>query len=171
MKQRDDAGISHKKRIIGAEKGGSTTKKVTIKEDDVREGEDFDENGATLGKGRGTPNMNSKKTKLAKDLKQLEDLTQTSNILGSLKVEDKKVKKSFDVGVITPKTIEALLRFLGIEPDDNAQVMNSKLNLARIEVKGQKPTKMKKLLKPESKIQCVLNDLELETITEGGKQV
>jgi hypothetical protein len=36
--------------------------------------------------------------------------------------------------IVTPKTIEALMKFLGIEPDDRRQNLDNKLNLARIEI-------------------------------------
>jgi hypothetical protein len=58
--------------------------------------------------------------------------------------------------------------FLGIEPDDHRYTLDSKLNQHRIEIQGQKPTKIKKALKPNSNY---LNHylpfyIELENIKE-----
>jgi len=36
--------------------------------------------------------------------------------------------------VVSAKTIEALMRFLGIEPEDTRQGMDNKLNQVRIEI-------------------------------------
>ena len=38
--------------------------------------------------------------------------------MSSLRVENKKIRKDLDVQIVTAKTIEALLVFLGIRPDD-----------------------------------------------------
>ena len=38
--------------------------------------------------------------------------------MSSLRVENKKIRKDLDVQIVTAKTIEALLIFLGIRPDD-----------------------------------------------------
>lgn len=72
--------------------------------------------------------------------------------LKGLKIENRQVRKELNVNIITAKTIEALLLFLGIQSDDSKQGLDNKLNSARIEIQGQKPTKMKKQLKANSKI-------------------
>ncbi len=54
------------------------------------------------------------------------------------------------MSIVSSKTIEALLMFLGIEPDDHRYILDNKLNQHRIEIQGQKPTKIKKALKPNS---------------------
>lgn len=36
--------------------------------------------------------------------------------------------------VVSAKTIEGLMKFLGIEPDDSKQGLDNKLNQARIEI-------------------------------------
>ena len=64
--------------------------------------------------------------------------------MSSLRVENKKVKKDLNVDIVTAKTIEALLLFLGIRPDDRKQLLDDKMNKVRIEIQGQKPTKIKK---------------------------
>mmetsp|Transcript_19465 Transcript_19465/g.14145 ORF Transcript_19465/g.14145 Transcript_19465/m.14145 type:complete len:114 (+) Transcript_19465:2011-2352(+) len=68
---------------------------------------------------------------------------------GMQKIEEKKIKQELRVEVVSAKTIEALLKFLGIEPDDHRYVLDQKLNQHRIEIQGQKPTKIKKQLKPD----------------------
>ena len=40
------------------------------------------------------------------------------------------------------------MQFLGIEPDDSRHLLDSKFNKVRIEIQGQKPSKIKKQLKP-----------------------
>ena len=52
------------------------------------------------------------------------------------------------MGAVSAKTIEALLGFLEIAPEDNKYVLDRKLNQHRIEIQGQKPNKIKKQLKP-----------------------
>jgi hypothetical protein len=44
------------------------------------------------------------------------------------------VRKALNVKIITAKTLEALLLFLGIQADDSRQAMDNKMNLARIEI-------------------------------------
>ena len=41
-----------------------------------------------------------------------------------LKVENRKVRKELDVQIVTAKTIEGLMMFLGIQPDENKKTMN-----------------------------------------------
>ena len=41
-----------------------------------------------------------------------------------------------EVGVVSAKTIEALMKFLGIEPDDSRYLLDNKLNKMRIEIQG-----------------------------------
>jgi len=51
-----------------------------------------------------------------------------------MKVENKRVRKDLDVNIVSAKTIEALMRFLGIEPDDSRYGLDNKLNKVRIEI-------------------------------------
>jgi len=51
-----------------------------------------------------------------------------------LKLEKTIVKKPMNVDIISAKTIEALLRFLGIEPEDTRAGLDNKFNKVRIEV-------------------------------------
>lgn len=61
--------------------------------------------------------------------------------------KDRKVRKEFNVSLIQAKTIEALLRFLELEPDEKPKSLDLKLNQHRIEIQGQKPNRVKKQLK------------------------
>jgi len=48
--------------------------------------------------------------------------------LAMTKIEHIKVRKDLDFSVISPKTIIALMKFLGIEPEDSRQNLDNKLN-------------------------------------------
>ena len=51
-----------------------------------------------------------------------------------MKIERGHIKKDLDVMIVTAKTIEALLKFLGLEPDISRQGLDDRLNKARIEI-------------------------------------
>jgi hypothetical protein len=57
---------------------------------------------------------------------------------------EKRDRQDLDVDIISHLTIEALLKYLGIEPEDNQYALDNKLNQHRIEIQGQKPTTIKK---------------------------
>ena len=52
----------------------------------------------------------------------------------TIKIEDKKVGKDYEVDIISVRTLEALLIFLGIEPDDSKSKLDKKMNSVRIEI-------------------------------------
>lgn len=155
IKQREAQGISLKKRIIGREKDVGKKiikkkKKVTISGndedgessnknrddlDDVREGDDIQSsaNGTTLNKYASPAGIN-RKTKTLKDLQALQEQAKQVDNMKSLKIEERQVRKELNVKIITPKTLEALLLFLGIQSDDSRQGLDNKLNQARIEI-------------------------------------
>ena len=54
--------------------------------------------------------------------------------MGEFKIEDRRIRKDINVGVVSAKTIEAILKFLEIEPDDSRYQLDNKLNKARIEI-------------------------------------
>lgn len=85
----------------------------------------------------------------------------------ALKIEDKKIKQDLKIDIVSAKTIEALLKFLGIEPDEHRYLLDAKLNQHRIEIQGQKPTKIKKTQVPNSKNFKNIKVIELENIREG----
>ena len=69
--------------------------------------------------------------------------------IAGVKVEDKRVSRSVNVDIISASTIEALLRFLQVEPEDDHFGLDRKLNNVRIENTKLLPVKMKKSFKPE----------------------
>ena len=64
--------------------------------------------------------------------------------LNKVKVEDKRVTKQIDVKLITDKTIEALLGYLQLLPEDNKYTLDRKLNDIRRNNAGVKPTRLQK---------------------------
>jgi hypothetical protein len=51
-----------------------------------------------------------------------------NDALASTKIEKSHIKKDLNVMIVTSKTIEALMKFLGIEPDLTRQGMDNRLN-------------------------------------------
>lgn len=45
----------------------------------------------------------------------------------NVKIDDKKFNKNFDVSVINPRTVEAIVQFLNVVPNDDKR--NAKLGL------------------------------------------
>jgi hypothetical protein len=68
--------------------------------------------------------------------------------LKNVKVSDKRVTKSIDVGLITDKTIECLLEYLQLLPEDNKYTLDKKLNQQLRYNTGVKPNKMIKSIVP-----------------------
>lgn len=50
------------------------------------------------------------------------------------KVEKKRIKKGLDINVISAKTIEAILKYLALEPEEHMYLLDNKLNNKRIEI-------------------------------------
>jgi hypothetical protein len=48
----------------------------------------------------------------------LQEKVKYNESINNLKIENKKIKKDCDVQIVTAKTIEALMLFLGIKTDD-----------------------------------------------------
>jgi|APCry1669188879_1035177.scaffolds.fasta_scaffold389763_1 hypothetical protein len=75
----------------------------------------------------------SKEVKLIRDLAEKESYT--DKILAQSKIDkDRRVRKDFNVTLISAKTIEALARFLELEPDEKPRQLDAKLNQHRIEI-------------------------------------
>ena len=171
LKQREAQGLSVKKRIIGNERGSKNTKRIkktTItKEEEVEEGGGGAGGKPPRGGNRGTTPSGAgltsggegaenggasgyatpgrlRKTKEGAELRKLQEQAELKETLAHMQIEERKVRKECDVDIITSKTIEALLKYLGIEPDDSQTKLDSKFNKQRIEIQGQKPTKVKK---------------------------
>lgn len=89
----------------------------------------------------------SKDTKVLRDLDQSEAFNDKLLQQATKIDKDRRVRKDFNVSLITPKTIEALLRFLELEPDEKPKQLDIKLNQHRIEIQGQKPNRIKKNMK------------------------
>ncbi|TNV72993.1 hypothetical protein FGO68_gene7502 [Halteria grandinella] len=88
----------------------------------------------------------SKEVKILRALEEKEQLS--THLLAQSKIDkDRKVRKEFNLSLIQPKTIEALLRFLELEPEETAKSLEAKLNQHRIEIQGQKPNRVKKQMK------------------------
>lgn len=122
---------------------------------------------ATIGKD-GAPMINAltnslRMSKEVKILRALEEKEQLSNhLMAQSKIDkDRKVRKEFNVSLIQAKTIEALLRFLELEPDETAKSLDAKLNQHRIEIQGQKPNRIKKQLK-NNKLEDYIRELPAE---------
>ena len=60
------------------------------------------------------------------------------------KIEDIKVEKALKMENVTLKTVENLLLFLDINEGDTATKVAEKLSRSRVEIAGQKPTRLKK---------------------------
>lgn len=69
--------------------------------------------------------------------------------LKKVKVEDKRVARKVDVTLITEKTIEALLNYLQLLPEDNKYSLDKKLNKVLRYNTGAKPNRLLKSVKPE----------------------
>ena len=67
--------------------------------------------------------------KLADEQEKIDNLMKT-------KVEKKHIRRALDVDVISSKTIEALLKYLGLETDEHMYLLDNKLNKKRIEIQG-----------------------------------
>lgn len=78
----------------------------------------------------------SKEVKILRALEEKEHLSNSIIAAASVFEKDRKVRKEFNVGLIQAKTIEALLRFLELEPEEKPQLLEAKLNQHRIEIQG-----------------------------------
>jgi len=61
-----------------------------------------------------------------------------------VKIEDKRLTKAFDTSKISHKTIEALLKFVGLEMQTTHKRLDLTLNKQRIDVQGAEPNRVKK---------------------------
>lgn len=66
-----------------------------------------------------------------------------------VKVEDKRVTREVDVDLITAVTIEGLLNYLQIQPEDNKYTLDKKLNKVIRYNAGAKPNRLIKSIKPQ----------------------
>jgi hypothetical protein len=68
-----------------------------------------------------------RKTKEQKILEELAKVKEREEKLMKVKIDDKKFNKNFDVSIINPHTVEAILQFLNVVPNDEKR--NAKLGL------------------------------------------
>lgn len=66
-----------------------------------------------------------RKTKEHKMLEELAKAKEREEKLMKVKIDDKKFNKNFDVSIINPRTVEAMLQFLNVVPNDDKR--NAKL--------------------------------------------
>ena len=95
-------------------------------------------------------------TRKTREQKMIEDIQKEKEQYEKMlkvKIEDKRMTKPLDVSIISAQTIEGLLKFIQLQPDDSKQVMDQKLNKQRIEVQGQKPNKVKMNLAHQNTLQ------------------
>lgn len=80
-----------------------------------------------------TSKIANQKTLKKKDMtkKELEDIDGQLKIqqkMGKVKIENKKIRKEIDVGIISASTIEAFIMYLELKEDDKELDVNKKLN-------------------------------------------
>jgi hypothetical protein len=75
--------------------------------------------------------------------------TQILMHMKNVKVEDIRIAKSVDVSIITAKTIETLLEYLDLLPEDNKYTLDKKLNTHVRRIEGAKPNKFTKTIVPK----------------------
>jgi hypothetical protein len=68
-----------------------------------------------------------RKTKEQKILEELAKVKEREEKLMKVKIDDKKFNKNFDVSVINSRTVEAIIQFLNVVPNDDKR--NAKLGL------------------------------------------
>lgn len=67
----------------------------------------------------------------------LEDLAKEKERAAKMmrvKIEDKRMSKAFDVSIISEQSIEGLLKYIQLAPDDDMYKLDKKLNKQRIEI-------------------------------------
>lgn len=69
--------------------------------------------------------------------------------LKKVKVEDKRVTSEVDVSLISHKTLEKLIKFFQLLPEDNKYTLDKKLNQVVRSFAGAKPNRVAKLNKPK----------------------
>lgn len=94
----------------------------------VREGDDIERKNSGNGTTKYTSPAGNRKTKTLKELQALQEQAKVTENFKGLKIENRQVRKALNVKIITAKTIEALLLFLGIQSDDSKQGLDTKLN-------------------------------------------
>jgi len=81
----------------------------------------------------------TRKTKEKKVIKELQEHIPKYDT----KIEDIQVQKRINFETLTAGTLEKLFYFMNIAEGDNPTKVNQKIHQSRIELTGQKPTKVK----------------------------
>ena len=63
-----------------------------------------------------------------KEIDDLEKQMKENKKLGKVKIQNKQIRKSIDVNIITASTIEAFIMYLELKEDDTELAVNQKLN-------------------------------------------
>ena len=99
---------------------------------------------ATLIKGKFDENqLLNRKSLGVNKLLEIDEKAKVLDHLKHVKIESSRVTTECDVSLITDKTIEALLKYIGLDPEDNRFDMDKKLNSKRLDIQGIKPNKFK----------------------------
>ena len=69
-----------------------------------------------------------KKDMTKKEIEDREKQMKENRKLGKVKIENKSVRKSIDVNIITSSTVEAFILYLGLQEDDTELDVTQKLN-------------------------------------------
>lgn len=116
---------------------------------------------ATIIKGKLNEEMLlSKKSQSINKLYEIDSKAQVVDHLKKIRVENSRVTTECDVSIISDKTIEALLKHIGLDPVDVEGEppkftqelkfkMDEKLNSRKMDIQGAKPNKIKKSNVPE----------------------
>lgn len=110
---------------------------------------------ATIIKGKlDDDSILNKKSQRINKLLEIDSKAQAINNLQKVKVDNIRVSTETDVSIISDKTIEAFLKFIGLEKNDDEDSkrtpqqfksdMDKKLNAKKLNVAGVKPNKFKK---------------------------
>jgi hypothetical protein len=117
---------------------------------------------ATIIKGKLEPeDLIKRKSAGVNKLLEIDNRAKVLENLHKVKVEDTRITTECDVSLISDRTIEALLKFLDLNPEDNRFDMDKKLNARRIDIQGTKPNKFRKQEVPE-KADVISNIAESE---------
>lgn len=82
------------------------------------------------------PQRKTKEEKLVEELRQAKE---RQIKLANIKIEDKQMTKPFDVSIINPRTIEALIQYLNLQPNQHKEkgaAIEDEEGLARAEDDG-----------------------------------
>lgn len=65
-----------------------------------------------------------RKTKEQKLIEELGKAKERQERMGSIKIEDRKLNKPFDVSLVNSHTVDALLQYLQLQPNAHAEALD-----------------------------------------------